>query len=67
MIMRDPTEWEPNKAINIVPEVDIKLIQLDKISSGRGAIEFRWSPIPGYYFIIQCEDKKITEGDAILE
>ena len=66
VIMRDPTKWEPNKAINIVPKVDMKLIQAEKISSGRGAIEFRWSPIPGYYFIIQGEDKKITPEDAIL-
>lgn len=67
MIIRDHLKWEPNKAINIVPEVDIKLTQLDKISSGSGVIEFRWSPIPGYYFIVQCEDKKITKGDAELK
>ncbi len=66
-IRRDPTEWEPNKAINIVPETDMKLTQAGKISSGKGAIEFRWSPTPGYYFIIQGEDKKITTGDAILK
>jgi len=59
-------ELEPNKAINIVPEADMELIQAEKISSGRGAIEFRWLPTPGYYFIIRGEDKKIASGDAIL-
>lgn len=53
-------EQEPNKPINIVPEEDMKLIQADKICSGKGAIEFRWLPTPGYYFIIQGEDKKIS-------
>jgi len=66
VIVSDPTEWKPNEAVNIVPEEDMKLIQAKKISSGKGSIEFRWSPIPGYYFIIQGEDKKITPGDAIL-
>ncbi|MFZ3146767.1 hypothetical protein [Methanothrix sp.] len=66
VIVSDPTKWKPNEAINIVPEEDMKLIQAKKISSGKGSIEFRWSPIPGYYFIIQGEDKKITSGDAIL-
>ena len=63
----DPAEWKPNEPINIVPEEDMKLIQAQKISSGKGSIEFRWSPIPGYYFIILGEDKKITPGDAILD
>ncbi len=65
-LRRDPAEWEPNKAINIVPEIDMRLNQAEEISSGRGAIEFRWLPTPGYYFVIQGEDKKIAVGDAIL-
>ena len=48
VIVSDPTEWKPNEAVNIVPEEDMKLIQAKKISSGKGSIEFRWSPIPGY-------------------
>lgn len=66
VIMSDPTEWEPNEAINIVPEGDMKLVQAGKICSGKGSIDFRWSPTPGYYFIIRGEDKKITPGDAVL-
>lgn len=67
VIASDPTKWKPNEAINIIPEVDMKLIQAEEISSGKGSIEFRWSPIPGYYFIIQSEDKKLATGDAVLE
>jgi hypothetical protein len=66
VVMRDLAKWEPNKAIDIVPKVDMKLVQAEKIISGKGAIEFRWSPLPGYYFIIQGEDEKIAPGDAIL-
>jgi hypothetical protein len=66
VIMSDPTEWEPNKAINIVPKGDMKLVQAGEICSGKGSIDFRWSPTPGYYFIIRGEDKKITPGDAVL-
>jgi hypothetical protein len=67
VIVSDPAEFKPNEAVNIVPEEDMKLVQAKKISSGKGSIEFRWSPIPGYYFIIQGEDKKIVPGDAILD
>ena len=67
VIKCDTTELEPNKAINIVPEEDMRLIQAEKICSGKGAIEFRWLPTPGYYFIIQGEDQNITVGDAVLK
>lgn len=59
-------ELEPNKAVNIVLDEDMRLIQAGNVCSGRGAIEFRWVPSPGYYFIIEGEGEKIASGNAVL-
>jgi hypothetical protein len=62
----DLTEMEPNKEIKIVSDEDMRLVKEGETCTGRGAIEFRWFPTPGYYFIIQGEDTRITPGDAVL-
>ena len=68
--MSDLTTLEPNKAINIVPEEDMNLIQGKKTHSGRCEIEFRWAPTPGYYFIFHrnsSDDVEISKGEAKLK
>jgi len=60
------TKLQPNQNIPIKPEEDLKLVQLGRVYLGRGSIEFKWSPKPGYYFKFQGGDEEITRGEATL-
>jgi hypothetical protein len=56
---------KPNRTISM-KEGNLKFIQSEKVYFGKGSIEFRWSPEPGYYFTFYTKDSPLRgEGTLI--
>jgi hypothetical protein len=64
--MAQPLLRQPNQVISPWKEGDMALITPSKNFSGKGSIEFWWSPSPGYYFTFKSADEP-PKGIAILK